>query len=277
MRLFLVLAGVVHLLCHVAVADDRLWTHAEIMADIPNPKYDPVNFPQGARTCQLKRMAEEPWSSDRNTRYWMVTKHADVRVAVYSKQSGGYRLEHVIPRDSSESSYVHDPQWMNVTTEIHGGNTSRRIKLFTVTEYWMGTAHLKRHHVFAGHGDQLIPVKWVSPMDTLPWRLLEGQSLRKGIEMSSTAAGDGADSIIEFGFSVWNKSDGNGCPTGGHVRSEFGLFERGTLPNDDPIFELRARCYRWEPREQTDLLSFGATEKVREDSNDSKPVTSPRN
>ncbi len=277
MRWLIVLAGMVHGLCLGALAEDRLWTHAEILADAANPKYDPVNFPEAPRTCKLTRMAEEAWSSDPNNKCWIVTKHADIRVAVYSRQPGGYRLERVFLGERGEHTFFEDPKWIYVTTEAYGGKTSHQVKLFVVTEVWYGTANLTRHHVFVEHKDRLIPVKWVSPVETLPWRFLEGQGVWKGIGMSSKAAAERPNSTLEFGFHIWNKGDGNCCPTGGSVSGELGLFERGAQPNGEPIFELRAKSYRWEPSEHTDLLSFGATQKAREESNDRKPTPSPRN
>ncbi len=276
MRLLIVLVGVVHGLCLGALAEDRLWTHAEILADVAHPLYDPVNFQEAPRTCQLTRMTEERWSSD-PTKHWIVTKHADFRVAVYSKQSGGYRLERVLMSNRIENTFFEDPKWIYVSTETYGGGTIHQVKLFAVTEVWSGTAHLTRHHVFAEHKDRLIPVKWVSPVDTLPWRFLEGQAVWKGIGMSSKAATEGSVSTLEFGFYVWNKGDGGCCPTGGSVSGELGLFDRGAQPNREPILELRAKSYRWEPSEHTDLLSFGATQKTPDDSSDSKPTPSPQN
>ena len=275
MRPLIILVGMVHGLCLGALAEDRLWTHAEILADVANPKYDPVNFPESPRTCKLTRMTEEAWSSDPN-KGWIVTKHADIRVAVYARQAGGYRLERVLLRNNTDDTFFEDPKWIGVSSETYGGKSSHQVKLFTVTEVWFGTGQLTRHHVFAEHKDRLIPVKWVSPVETLPWRLLEGQAVWKGIGMASKAATEGSDSTVEFGFYVWNKGDGNCCPTGGRVCGELGLFDRGAQPNGEPILELRAKSYRWEPSEQTDLLSFGATRKTPDNSSDSKPSPSPQ-
>ena len=277
MKWLIVLATVMHCLCLCSLAQDRLWTHAEIVADMANPLYTPDLHPDCKRTCKLKLMTEESPPADPHLA-WIVTKHGDIRVAVYSKQQGGYRLATVLLADSqADTRFWDNPKWTHVLTETYGGKTSRRVKLFCVTESWMGTGNFPRHHVFVEQKDRLIPVKWVSPVETLPWRLREGQGVWKGIGMSAKAVIEGgySNSTLGFGFAIWNKGDGNCCPTGGDVTGEFGLFDRGVQPNGDPFLELRARNYRWEPSEHTDLLSFGEPQKSPDDSNDDQPTASP--